>query len=74
MGHEPRERQKPIAMVRRDASAGDVQDLAQMAWEIVRRRSDYRGEPAQRTIICDAPQCLLVEAPATANIWGLCFR
>lgn len=74
MGHEPRGQEKPIAMVQRRACAGSLQDPAHMAWEIVRRRSEYRGEPARRTIICSAPQCMLVEAPPTANPWGLDFR
>jgi hypothetical protein len=53
---------------------GDLRDPAQLAWEILRRLTIYRGGRSSRTILGASPPRILVEASAAAIKWGLCFR
>ena len=67
------DKSRPMLVARKDY-AGDLRDPAHMAWEIVRRLRDYRGEKASRTALSARSPCILVEAPPATADWGLCFR
>lgn len=47
---------------------------SQMAWEILRRRADYRGQPCERTLLRTSPSLQLIRTCRPLTSWGLCFR
>ncbi|WP_443019874.1 transcriptional regulator domain-containing protein [Sphingomonas adhaesiva] len=63
-------------MVRSCPQPADLTDPRAFAWEVLRRRADYRSIPAEIRLIASAgPAPLELIVPAeTSNRWGLRFR
>jgi hypothetical protein len=47
---------------------------SQMAWEILRRRADYRGQSCERRLLRTSPSLELIRTCRPLTSWGLCFR
>ncbi|WP_408021102.1 transcriptional regulator domain-containing protein [Sphingobium lactosutens] len=47
---------------------------SQMAWEILRRRADYRGQTYERRLLRTSPSLELIRTCRPLTSWGLCFR
>lgn len=66
--------QPPPLIARPAPGAGGPATSAQLAWEILRRRQDYEGQPARRQILRANPALLLIDAAPPPGDWGLRFR
>jgi hypothetical protein len=66
----------PLLLMARSApQAGDLVDPRAFAWEILRRRKDYRGMPASIERLADTAAPIDLIRPADApSRWGLRFR
>lgn len=63
----------PITM-RSQPCADDLRDSRRMAWEILRRRSDYHRQECERKLLQANPPVQLIRASAPPSRWGLMFR
>lgn len=73
--HPRRAGAQPPSLIARPApGAGAPATPGQLAWEILRRRQEYEGQPAHRQILRANPELLLIDAAPPPGDWGLCFR
>ena len=55
--------------------AEDISEPSRFAWEVLRRKQDYRAARARSILVRKGDASVeLIEAPEADSRWGLCFR
>lgn len=55
--------------------AEDISEPSRFAWEVLRRKQDYRAARARSILVRNGGAPVeLIEAPKADSRWGLCFR